>query len=89
MVERLFCKQRVASSIPALCSIKYFEVFVIKWSVESRKLSELKAYEKNPRRLTEKASAISSRALSYSALPSLLSSIAMTRLSADMPACRR
>jgi hypothetical protein len=27
---------------------------VIKWSVESRKLSELKAYDKNPRRITEK-----------------------------------
>ena len=27
---------------------------MIKWSVESRKLSELKAYEKNPRRITEK-----------------------------------
>jgi ParB-like nuclease domain len=27
---------------------------VIKWTVESRKLSELKAYEKNPRRITEK-----------------------------------
>lgn len=27
---------------------------MIKWTVESRKLSELKAYEKNPRRITEK-----------------------------------
>jgi hypothetical protein len=27
---------------------------VIKWAVESRKLSELKAYELNPRRITEK-----------------------------------
>jgi hypothetical protein len=27
---------------------------VIKWTVESRKLSELKAYGKNPRRITEK-----------------------------------
>jgi hypothetical protein len=27
---------------------------MIEWSVEPRKLSELKAYEKNPRRITEK-----------------------------------
>jgi site-specific DNA-methyltransferase (adenine-specific) len=27
---------------------------MIKWTVETRKLSELKAYEKNPRRITEK-----------------------------------
>jgi len=27
---------------------------MIKWTVESRKLSELRAYEKNPRRITEK-----------------------------------
>jgi hypothetical protein len=27
---------------------------VIKWTVETRKLSKLKAYEKNPRRITEK-----------------------------------
>jgi len=27
---------------------------MIKWTVESRKLSELKAYEKNPRKITEK-----------------------------------
>jgi hypothetical protein len=27
---------------------------VIKWTVETRKLSELKVYEKDPRRITEK-----------------------------------
>jgi hypothetical protein len=27
---------------------------MIKWTVETRKLSELKPYEKNPRRITEK-----------------------------------
>jgi ParB-like chromosome segregation protein Spo0J len=26
---------------------------MIKWSVETRKLSDLKAYEKNPRKITE------------------------------------
>lgn len=36
------------------CSLSDERLCVIKWTLETRKLSELKAYEKNPRCITEK-----------------------------------